>query len=185
MKVLVTTEFGNPILRKKARKLRLQQIKSAKIQALIIDMKHTLITKKMGVGVAAPQVGESLALSVIAIRPTPHRPNVKPFDLVIINPEIVEASNIMKPMWEGCLSAGKESLFAKVPRNNTVVVKYLDAAGVRCEQKLTGLRAQVVQHEVDHLNGILFVDHVKDTKSYMTLTEYKKRVVAKRKSTKQ
>ncbi len=81
-------------------------------------MQSTLKTFKLGVGLAAPQVGEGLALSVIVIQPTKHRPEVEPFELVIINPKIIETIGRKKQLWEGCISsgAGKAGLFAQVPR---------------------------------------------------------------------
>ncbi len=183
MKLLAATEFGNPLLRKKARKLSISEIKSANIQNLIKNMRYTLMSKKMGVGIAAPQVGKSISLAVIAIHPTAHRPKVKAFDQVIINPKI-QAKSSLKPRWEGCLSAGKIPLFAKVPRFTKITLKYLDENGLEQTKPFRGLPAQVIQHEIDHLNGVLFVDRVKDTKTYMTLAEYKKRVVANRKKIK-
>lgn len=180
MKILAKTEFGNPILRQKARCLKVDEIKSVKIQALIKSMHHTLVSMKMGVGIAAPQVGQSVALSVIAIRPTQHRPKVKNFDLVIINPEIINTFGRRKLLWEGCLSAGESGLFAQVLRYERIEVRFQDKQGQEHIQQFGGLQAQVMQHEIDHLNGVLFMDHVKDPKTYMTLKEYKKQIVAKR-----
>jgi peptide deformylase len=131
----------------------------------------------LGVGLAAPQVGQNIALAIIEIQPTEHRPDVDPFDLVIINPEITETYGYRQQLWEGCISAGsngKADLFAKVPRYKKVKLRYLDEKGKQHEKIFEGLPAQVVQHEVDHLNGILFVDRVKDTSTYMTYSEYKK-----------
>lgn len=182
MKVLPRTEFGDPILRKVASRLTPEEIASDKIQTLIKDIRHTLVTKKFGVGLAAPQVGESLALSVIAIRPVKHRPNVEPFDLVIISPKIIKTFGTPKDKWEGCLSAGASGLFGKVGRYKKIEIKFLDEAGKEHVRQFEGLQAQVIQHETDHLNGILFVDHVTDPKTYMTLKEYKKQVVSKRKN---
>jgi peptide deformylase len=178
-KIIPRTQFGNPILRRKAKKLSHSEILSSSIQKLIKDMQHTLLMEKLGIGLAAPQVGKSVALAVIAIRPTPHRPKVKKFDLVIINPGIIDYKGTKKNCWEGCISAGSSGtadLFAKVPRYEQVKVKYVDENGIFCQKDLKGLEAQVVQHEVDHLNGILFVDHVQDTKTFMTYSEYTKRV---------
>ena len=87
---LKATRFGNPILRSSAKRLTVEQIRSKPIQDLITNMRYTLQTKKYGVGIAAPQVGVDAALSVIGIKPTPNRPNLDPFDAVIINPEITE-----------------------------------------------------------------------------------------------
>ena len=178
MKVLKRTQFGNPILRRKTELVPVKEIKSEGIQTLIKDMSHTLISEKLGVGLAAPQVGKNLALVVIRIRPLPHRPKVKKLHFFLINPEIIETTGRKKQMWEGCISAGQKNagLFAKVPRYQTVKLKYYDETGKPHQRTFTGLPAQVVQHEVDHLNGVLFVDRVKDTKSYMTYAEYVKRI---------
>lgn len=179
MKSLTRTQFGNPILRKQSRRLSEAKILSPTIQNLIKDMRHTLIEKKLGIGLAAPQVGKSVALTVIAVRPTPHRPNVKEFDLVLIYPVVTDFIGKKTPLWEGCISAGSEGkadLFAKVPRYDQVKVKYYDENGNPCYKSFKGLQAQVVQHETDHLNGILFVDHVKDTKTFMTYKEYMQRI---------
>ena len=178
MKVLKRTEFGNPILRKVAQALSQPEITSTKIQTLISDMRYTLEHEKLGVGLAAPQVGKNISLAIIHIRPTPHRPKVKNFDAVLINPKIIETYGKKIQEWEGCISAGpmKAGMFAKVPRYKAVRLKYYDEAGKLRSKKFEGLAAQVAQHETDHLNGVLFVDKVKDTKTYMTYAEYIKRV---------
>jgi peptide deformylase len=176
MTKLVWTEFGDPILRQVARRLSVAEVSSPQIQTLITTMRGDLLTKQLGIALAAPQVGESVALAVVTIRPTKHRPKVEPFDLVLINPHITQTFGKRKQMWEGCLSAGKSGLFALVPRYKAVEVEYIDQHGRPQRQRLEGLRAQVVQHETDHLNGVLFVDHVRDPHSYMTLREYKKHI---------
>jgi peptide deformylase len=179
MKVLARTQFGNPILHKKAKRISKTEITSLATQRLIKDMQYTLIEKKLGIGLAAPQVGKSVALAVIAIRPTPHRPKVKEFDLVLINPVITDFVGEKTSLWEGCISAGSEGkadLFAKVPRHTEVKVKYHDENGVICHKTFKGLEAQVIQHETDHLNGTLFVDRVTDTKTFMTYKEYMQRI---------
>ena len=178
MKALERRQFGDPISWRRAKTIAIEDIKSAKIQALIKNMSHTLATEKIGVGLAAPQVGKSLSLAVVRIRPLPHRAKVKPLDMVLINPEITETFGRKKQVWEGCISAGHKNagVFAKVPRHETIKVKYYDQTGNLRQRKLTGLPAQVVQHEIDHLQGVLFVDRVKDTRSYMTYAEYVKRI---------
>jgi peptide deformylase len=177
MKELPITEFGNSLLRQSATRMSADDIKSEKTKSLIKRMKFTLTNKKRGVGLAAPQVGRDLALAVILIQPTKHRPEVSPLELTLINPEIPSSSSRKIQMWEGCLSCGPSPLFAKVPRYKTVEVRYHDETGKLQKQKYEGLAAQVIQHEVDHLNGILFVDRVKDPKTFMTLKEYKKHVI--------
>lgn len=170
------TKFGNPILRQKSAQLTTKDIRSPKIQKLIKDIQAFILSKKMGVGLAAPQTGKSLALAVICIRPVKHRKEVKEFDLVIINPQITKTYGRKIQQWEGCISGGpqKSGLFAKVPRYKKIELKYSDEKG-RWQQKIfEGLAAHVIQHEVDHLNGLLFVDRVKDTKTYISYNEYLK-----------
>ncbi len=179
MKILRRAQFGNPILREKAEAIAPGRIGSAEIQELIANMRYTLMEKKLGIGLAAPQVGRSVALAVICIRPTALRPKIEPFDLVIINPEITGRFGRIKTLWEGCISSGaggKAGLFAQVPHYGQVKVKYYDETGKPHHKMFKDLPAQVIQHEVDHLNGILFVDKVKDPKTYMTYAEYRKRI---------
>ncbi len=179
MKILTRTQFGNPILRKKAKPVSQDDIKSLAFKELVENMRFTLLDKKLGIGLAATQVNVDLAVAIIAIRPTTHRPEVKEFDLTLINPHIVHRSEATEEMWEGCISAGsngKCDLFAKVARHTEIKISYTDQDGKSHARKFTGLRAQVIQHEVDHLNGILFVDRVSDPTSFMTSKEYTNRI---------
>ena len=172
VKILQRRQFGNPVLRKETHILLPDEIESSEIVQLIADMKHTLKVRKYGVGLAAPQVGRDIAISVIGIKPTPTRPELKKQNLVIINPKIVKTFGKKTAMWEGCIS-GPE-LYAQVPRYKKVRLRWHDEKGRVHEKDFDGFMAHVIQHEVDHLNGILFVDRVVDTNSYMTFTEYKK-----------
>lgn len=176
------TRLGNPLLRQKAKHLTKDEILSDEIQELIAAMKETVASKKYGVGLAAPQVGEGIALSVIAIKPTPNRPRLQTFESVIINPEIIETHGYRKQLWEGCISSGngRDTLFAKVPRYKSITLRWYDENAQLHEEELTGFPAHVAQHETDHLNGILFVDKVKDPTTFMMQDEYVKRVVKKR-----
>ncbi len=180
--VLRRTQFGNPLLRQVARELRKDEILSQEVQRLIKDMSHTLDKRLNGVGLAAPQVGQPLALSVIDIHSTKSRPDLpkeKWFKAVVINPKIIKTYGRRKQMYEGCLSFA--DVFAKVPRYKKVRVGYLDEKGRGHEKDFEGLPAHVIQHEVDHLHGVLFVDRVKDPASYITGSEYRKMVREKRK----
>lgn len=176
MKPLRRTQFGNPILRQTARLLSKTDITSPDIQDLINNMRHTLQTVKLGIGLAAPQVGQPVALAVIVLQPTALRPQTEPFEIVIINPQITKIFGARKQLWEGCISSGPGTagLFAKVPRYTKISLKFTDQQGIQHHKTFQGLQAHVIQHEVDHLNGILFVDNVKDTSTYMTYSEYKK-----------
>lgn len=179
-------EFGHPLLRQKAKTLSEKEIRSLKVQKLIKEMQEFLVPKKMGVGLAAPQVGEGLSLAVISIRPVKNRKDVEEFDLVIINPKIVRMFGKRRQEWEGCISGGalRSGLFAKVPRYKKIELEYRDEKGRKHQEIFDGLPAHVIQHEVDHLNGILFVDKVKDTKTFRTYSEYIKLVKEQRKKTK-
>jgi peptide deformylase len=176
MKRLKITQFGNPILRQVARRLDVDEIAAPETQKLIADMRDYLnSSKKYGVGLAAPQVGQDIALSVIEI---------KQASLAIINPEIVETYGRRAPMWEGCISFGTSRVnfpYAQTVRYKKIRLKYFDERGVLHAKDFEGLLAHVIQHEVDHLNGVLFVDRVKDTSTYMMKTEFVKRKLSAKK----
>lgn len=180
--ILKLTKIGNPVLRKTAKRLSRQEITSDAIQALIVDMRYTIASQESGVALAATQVGEGVALSIIGIKPTPNRPELEPFEKVIINPEIIEVYGKLEPKWEACISCGSgdDLLFAQVPRYRKVKLRWQDETGKQHEEILEGFVAHVVQHETDHLNGIMFVDKVENPLSYMTADEYRKRVVSKK-----
>jgi len=174
-KLLTATRFGNPILREVARRLTPEEILSSETQAIIEDIRFTVRERTYGVGLAAPQVAASIALGVIGIKPTPNRPELEPFETVIINPEIIETFNEPQLVWEGCISCGTDDdlLFGQLPRYEKIRLRWLDERAVQREEVLEGFVAQVVQHETDHLNGILFVDHVTDPKTFMMADEYR------------
>ncbi len=176
MKILRRTQFGNSVLRQKARRLTRKEILSDEIQDLIKDMKYTLENKKYGIGLAAPQVGKGVAISFIGLKPTPTRPNLKRQDMVIINPKIVKTYGKKEQMWEGCISFGDS--FAKAERYKKVRVSWQDDKAKVHEKDFDGILAHVLQHEVDHLNGILFVDRVLDSTTWVTESEYKKIIKA-------
>lgn len=180
-RILRRTQFGNPVLRTPTRQLSKAEILSPAIQSLIANMQHTLRVKKYGVGLAATQVGQGVALSIIGIKPTPTRKNLPIVNEVLINPEIVKTYGDKEPMWEGCISFGDSRNFpyAQVPRYAKVRVRWLDEQGKRHERDFEGITAHVVQHEVDHLNGVLFVDRVEDPTTYMSVNEYRKRYANK------
>lgn len=181
MSVLKRRQFGDPVLRQAARALTQTEITSEPIKRLIADMRQTLRSNELGVGLAAPQVGESIALAVIWVEPTALRPHADTFSATIINPKVTAHHGRRTQLWEGCISAGSHGtadLFAKVPRYNSVEVEYIDEEGQVRTQTFTGLIAHIMQHEIDHLNGVLFVDRVKDPTTYMTNAEYKKMLAA-------
>ena len=165
----------DPILRQKSRRLKASEIKSAKIQKLIQDIKDTLKAGEYGVGMSAVQVGELLAIAVVMIRPTPTRPNLKHFNKIYFNAEIIKTEGDKAPMWEGCcsiLGQDDKPVYAEVPRYKKIRIKYLDENGISCEEYVDGFLAHVLQHEIDHQNGILFTDLV-DKSNIISYEDYK------------
>ncbi len=168
------TKFGDPILRKKVRKVSGALLKSPSFQRLIDLMFFTL--RDIGVGLAAPQVGKSLALAVVRIRKSKIRPRVHPFPpTAVINPRIVKASSKKVSDWEGCLSLPK--VRGLVPRPVSLEVAFVDRSGQKRTKRLTGFQARVFQHEIDHLGGVLFVDRMVGMESLITEDEFKKRIL--------
>lgn len=176
--LLTLTRFGNPVLRQKTRPLTPTEITSNTIQQLIANIRYTNKTKQYGMGLAAPQVGQLLALSVIGIKPTPTRPTLEPFEQVIINPKYAGLGR-RQGLWEGCQSCGTgdDILYAKALRYRTIQASWLDEHGQSHSERLAGIVAHVFQHETDHLGGILFVDRVRDRSSYMLADEYRRRIL--------
>jgi len=123
--------------------------------------------KAPGIGLAAPQVGELLRLIVVDLQRED-----KPEPLVLVNPEILAASTELATREEGCLSLPGQ--FAEVTRPARVKLRYLDLAGAKREVEAEGLLATCLQHEVDHLDGVLFVDHLSALKRNMLLRKLAK-----------
>ena len=136
---------GDAVLRQKAKRV---PVIDSSIQRLIDNMIETM-QQANGVGLAAPQVGVSLRLIVLQM------PGEVP--LAIINPEIVECSGEQE-VTEGCLSV--PGYCGDVSRSDQVTVKGLDSTGKKIKVKANGLMAEALEHEIDHLNGILYIDHV-------------------------
>jgi peptide deformylase len=152
-----------PILRETAKFVLLKDIKSKEIRDIVKRMKETLHAEEDGVAIAAPQIGESLRIFVVSSKALALAKKIKKVDdkkeledLVFINPEIIKFSKKQKKVEEGCLSI--RWLYGQVKRSEKVTIKALDENGQASERGATGLLAQIFQHEVDHLNGILFTD---------------------------
>lgn len=178
-KILTLTRAGNPMLRETMPELSQEEIASTNIQDLIADIRYTNQKKEYGVGLAAPQVGVRAALSVIGIKPTPNRPNLEPFEQVIINPKY-EGIGRRTAMWEGCQSigSGDDVLYGRALRYREINAEWFDETGKFHARVLGGFVAHVFQHETDHLNGILFVDRVRDSKTFMMADEFRRRIVS-------
>jgi peptide deformylase len=159
----------NQILKTRARPVK--PTDADRVRDLIPRMFATMY-KAPGIGLAAPQVGESLRLVVIDLVPNDKR---QPYSL--INPEVVAASEERATREEGCLSLPGQ--YADITRPARVKIRYLDAAGVKQEMQADGLLAACLQHEIDHLDGILFVDHLSALKRNMIMRRLAKEQRAK------
>jgi peptide deformylase len=147
MGVLKVRCVPDPVLRRKAKRI---SALDAKIQKLIDDMLETMPAAS-GVGLAAPQVGVSLRLVVIGL------PGEEP--MVLVNPEVVKRTG-EREVDEGCLSV--PGYRGKVKRSEAVTVKARDREWKVCRYKGTELLAQVLEHEIDHLNGVLYIDSIEN-----------------------
>jgi peptide deformylase len=175
MKRLKRTEFGNPILRKIAKPVPKSMFGTKKLKELVQAMLFTM-RRAPGVGLAASQVGIDLALVVMETKPNKIRPHVLPFPpQAIINPKITKRSGKTISDWEGCLSLF--NVRAMVPRSERITVEYYDERGAKHVKEFSGFQARVFQHEIDHLSGVLYIDRVKDTKTYTTFREFKKLIL--------
>ena len=169
-KKLTIHQLGNSILRETAQPIA--NVRDREIQKLIDEMLIALKESK-GVGLAAPQVGRSLQLVIVASHPNeryPDAPQMEP--LVMINPKIMSYSVETAKGWEGCLSV--PMIRGLVPRYREIEVEYLDRQGDRQVIELTDFAARIFQHEYDHLEGKVFLDRVENTLDLASEEEYKK-----------
>ncbi|HBO34950.1 MAG TPA: peptide deformylase [Anaerolineaceae bacterium] len=157
LKEIVT--FPDPILRLKAKPVKKFD---KELQTLVDDMFETMLNEP-GVGLAAPQIGESIRLVVIEYAEEPedeNAPEPKPKRYVLVNPEITERSEEMVEGIEGCLSV--PGLIGKVDRHEKITVKALTRHGKPQKVKAEGWMARIIQHEMDHLDGILYIDRASE-----------------------
>jgi peptide deformylase len=143
--ILPILTYPDEMLRQKAKKIK--DAKSSEIRSLVLDMLESMENNGNALGLAAPQVGKSVRLCVIKLQGKTH---------ILINPKITSKSWKKETGEEGCLSfPGK---FIPVKRNKKVVVKALDKNGAKISIKAEGILSRALQHEIDHLDGILFID---------------------------
>lgn len=169
MSILKVARMGHPVLRAKARALDRAELKSAPIQKLIDDMIQTML-EYHGVGLAAPQVHESVRIFVASLEADDDEAQQRPEPLAIINPEISVVGDDTVEDWEGCLSI--PDIRGRVPRAREIKVRAFDRRGERIELGAHGFPARVIQHETDHLDGILFFDRMRSFESLTFLDEY-------------
>jgi len=145
----------HPILRKKSISLEPKEISTPKMKALLLDMEETMKVKD-GAGLAAPQIGKNIRVIVI---------NNENKTIFLINPVITKKSWARKTEEEGCLSVLNEDgeiIYAKISRHKKINCIYLDEKGNKKNLAAEDILARVIQHEIDHLDGILFIDYLKN-----------------------
>jgi peptide deformylase len=167
------TTIGDPVLRERAREVPPGELGSPEVQRLIDDLIDTRRAAH-GAGLAANQLGETRRVAVVEVEPgNPRYPYKPPVPLtVIVNPVLEPLDDELVGINEGCLSV--PDLRGEVPRYVTVSVRYLDRDGREHEEVKRGLTAGTFQHEVDHLDGTLFVDRVRDPTTLATWEQFER-----------
>ncbi len=169
-RILEIAQLGAPVIRKRSAKVT--DIHHPQVQALIDDLLVT-VAEENGMGIAAPQVSESTRIIILAPKPNtryPYAPTMEP--TVMINPEISWASSDKETDWEGCLTV--PGIRGLVPRHRTIRVRYQTRDDRTIKREYDGFLARVFQHEVDHLDGLVFLDRVESTKDLITEKEWQK-----------
>jgi peptide deformylase len=164
--------IGHPVLRAPAKALTRDELASARVQGLIDDMVETMRVAN-GAGIAAPQVHEPARICVVEVDKNPRYPYKPDWPLTVLVNPVVEATTEETFMnFEGCLSV--PNLRGEVPRFAGVRVRAWDRAGAEVAFDVLGLTAGTFQHEVDHLDGKLFVDRITDTRSLCTWADFER-----------
>jgi peptide deformylase len=164
--------IGHPVLRERAREVGREELAGAAMQRLIDDMIETMRDAR-GAGIAATQVHEPVRVCVIEVADNPRYPYKPNWPLtVLVNPVVLPTTDETFLNYEGCLSV--PNLRGEAPRFTRVRVEAWDRHGAAVEFAVAGLTAGTFQHEVDHLDGTLFVDRVVDTRSLCTWTDFER-----------
>lgn len=167
-------QLGADVLRLQAR--RVDDFASDEFHRLLETL-QTVMQESNGVGIAAPQIGESWQIVVVASRPTaryPLAPEMAP--LVMVNPRLHVLNDSLHKDWEGCLSV--PGIRALVPRYRAVQVSYQDQHGQACQISLEDFPARVFQHEFDHLQGMVYLDRVESNRDIVAESEFFKKIAA-------
>lgn len=165
-------EIGHPILWQTAQPVA--DATDPQLQQLIDTLLAT-VASAQGVGIAAPQIAAPTRAFVVASRPNERYPDAPAMEpLAMLNPRIVGTWGELEKGWEGCLSV--PGLRGWVPRAREIEVAYTDREGRDRAQTLTGFVARIFQHELDHINGLLFVDRLESTRALYSEREYLKRL---------
>jgi peptide deformylase len=167
MSILKVARMGHPVLRTVAREVDPTEVRTAPFQKLIDDMIETMVEYE-GIGLAAPQVHESVRLFVAGVEGAGENLKILPF----VNPVVTPVGTEVAEDWEGCLSI--PDLRGRVQRAREVVIRALDRRGKPFELPLRNFPARVVQHETDHLDGVLFLSRMASLDSLAFLEEFQR-----------
>jgi peptide deformylase len=172
MAILKVARLGHPVLRQQAQPIPVDAIRSADVQRLIDDMIETM-REYDGAGLAANQVHALLQVAVIEVAANPRYPDAPQVPLtVLINPVVTPLTDEMEEGWEGCLSV--PDMRGRVPRLTAVRLECYDRDARRVELVAKDFFARVIQHETDHLNGIVYLDRMRDLSSLAHLAEWQR-----------
>ncbi len=172
MAILKVARLGHPVLRQKAQPVPVDEIRSASIQRLIDDMVETM-REYDGAGLAANQVHTLLQIAVIEVDGNPRYPDAAAIPLtVVINPVVTPLGEEREDGWEGCLSV--PDMRGMVSRHTAVRLECYDREGNPVDLVAKDFFARVIQHETDHLNGIVYVDRMSDLRTLSHIAEWNK-----------
>jgi peptide deformylase len=172
MAILKVARLGHPVLRQKAQPVPVDDIRSAGVQRLIDDMIETM-REYDGAGLAANQVHTLLQIAVIEVDANPRYPEAAAIPLtVVINPVVTPLGDEQEDGWEGCLSV--PDMRGMVSRHTAVRLECYDREGNQLDVVAKDFFARVIQHETDHLNGIVYVDRMSDLRTLSHIAEWNK-----------
>ena len=172
MAIRKVARLGTPVLRQLAAPIPVDDVTAPATQALIDDLIETM-HEYDGAGLAAPQIHESVQVVVFEVAENPRYPGAEAIPLtVLINPEVTPTTDQIEEDWEGCLSL--PDLRGRVPRYTSVSVRALDRDGTALELEATDFHARVIQHECDHLLGVVYPDRMKSMDSLTFVREFQR-----------
>ncbi len=171
MAIKKTSEIGSNVIRSRAKEII--KIVSPNTKKIITNLYDTMRHENL-VGMAAPQIGIGSRIFITEVRKTILRKNISQLDSlrIFINPKITKVSKKLVDGYEGCGSVASGSLFGIVKRPETISIRAFDEKEEEFELETSGLLARIIQHEMDHLNGICFIDKITDTKKLLGRGEY-------------
>ena len=162
MAVRPVLKMGDPRLWQIARPV--ESFGTQELNDLIVDMQDTMAALN-GAGLAAPQIGVSSRVVIFGLTRNPRYPQAEevPFT-ILVNPVIEPLDEVIEEDWEGCLSV--PGMRGKVPRHRTIRYRGFDPVGAAIDRRVSGFHARVVQHEVDHLDGVLYPMRIRDLRNF-------------------